>query len=128
MSAKRTSQPAESNLIDIGKIREMLFHDDSYVADFAAASIESFTAFTENFSQGLLEKDIIGVQKAVHKIKPVASMLDLEEIISECKAARQLLEQNRPPDELRQIARRVDHLCQLVIREFEIIQKGETSA
>jgi|GEM_PF-295502 len=123
MRAKRASKPAESNRIDIGKIREMLFHDDSYVAAFAAASIESFTEFAENFSHCLLEKDIKGVQKAVHKIKPVASMLDLEEIISECKTARQLLEQNRPPNELRQIVRRVDHLCQMVIREFEMILK-----
>lgn len=118
-------ETSETPRINIDKIREMLFHDDTYIADFAAASIESFSEFSDQFTHLLLKRDVKGVQRAVHKIRPVATMLELEEIITEAATGKDHLKRDRPDEDLKRSAQRVRLLCSVVIREFEMIMNGK---
>ncbi|MEX2574818.1 MAG: hypothetical protein WD317_10995, partial [Balneolaceae bacterium] len=62
-------------LIKIEKVRSLLFDESEYIIEFAEASIESFTEFSESYARYLPERDLLNLKRAGHKITPVAELL-----------------------------------------------------
>jgi len=111
-------------LIDIEKIYKMLFNEQKYVIEFAEASIQSFSEFSEHYSIFLLGNDIENLRKAGHKIKPVAQMLDINEILVEYEVGKKMLKDEKPQKELKKSAEKIRGVCDKVIGEFEEIKKN----
>lgn len=111
-------------LIDIESIYKMLFNEEKYVLEFAEASIQSFSEFSEHYTIFLLNKDMENLRKAGHKIKPVAQMLDVGEILVEYENGKQMLIDGKPEKELNKSAEKIQVICGKVLNEFEQIKKN----
>ncbi len=111
-------------LIDIEKIYKMLFNEQKYVIEFAEASIQSFSEFADHYTIFLLDKDMENLRKAGHKIKPVAQMLDINEILVEYENGKKMLKDEKPAKELNKSAERIQTICGKVVSEFEEIKKN----
>jgi hypothetical protein len=111
----------EQNLIDIDKIYKMLFNEQKYVIEFAEASIQSFSEFSENYSKNLSEKDMESLRKAGHKIKPVVQMLEIDDILEEYERAKEMLIDDRPRKELEKSIKKIQAICDQAISEFQQI-------
>ncbi len=118
-------------LIDPNLVGSLLYDDDNYIVEFAEASVDSFSTFKSQFADSLLQRDMINLRKAGHKIKPVAQILQVDVIIEKYEQSKQLLEENTPSGELEELAEEVSTLCNRIIDEFESmirhhkIQNGE---
>lgn len=109
------------NLIDIDKIYEMLFNEQKYVIEFAEASIQSFSEFSEHYSKYLLDEDMENLRRAGHKIKPVVQMLEIDEILEEYEKAKEMLINKRPQNELEESINKIQVICNQAISEFQQI-------
>lgn len=111
----------KNKYIELDKIYSMLFHEEKYVIEFAEASILSFSEFSEHYSKFLIDRDIENLRRAGHKIKPVVQMLELDEILVEYEQAKQMLEDERPKNDLAKSAERITKTCEQIVKEFEQI-------
>lgn len=97
----------------------MLYGQESYLKEFATAAISSFSEFSENYKKHLLSRDEEKFRKAGHKIKPVAQMLGLNQIIDEYEHAKTLLWDEKSDEELEQSADEIQQICSKVISELK---------
>ncbi len=109
------------NLIDIDKIYKMLFNEQKYVIEFAEASIQSFSEFSDHYSKYLLDKDMENLRRAGHKIKPVVQMLEIDELLDEYEKAKEMLIDGRPKKELEISIHKIQVICDQAISEFQQI-------
>lgn len=107
------------NLIDKKLVSQMLYGDDEYISEFAEASVQSFTEFKINFRVHLTSDNLDELRRAGHKIKPVALMLHLEELVEMYEKAKGMIEENRPTSEKKEMVEKVEDYCEKVIREFQ---------
>ncbi|MEX0648052.1 MAG: taurine dioxygenase, partial [Balneolaceae bacterium] len=96
--------------------------DEEYIREFAGASIESFSEFSEHFKIYLLAREMDNLKRAGHKIKPVAQMLHLEPVMETYEHSKQLLEQNASTEDLADQADKMSDFCNRVIVEFKDLQ------
>lgn len=89
-----------SRLIDFSTLNELLFGESKYIKEFAEAAVESFTEFADQYATYLPQRDETSLRKAGHKIKPVAQMLGLGQILDEYEKAKTLLAEQASDDEL----------------------------
>lgn len=111
--------------INVRDIAELVYDDDTYVREFAGAAIQSFSEFSESYNEFLLIRDETNFRKNGHRIKPVAQMLHIPEIIEEYERARTLLQENRPEEELQDSARKMTCIIDDILTELEEISRGE---
>lgn len=104
--------------IDFSDLEEMLYGDEVYIKDFAQAAIQSFTEFSENYRTYLLAEDETNFRKAGHKIKPVAKMLHIEEIVNEYEHAKTLLHQDENQEKLEQSSRKMTQIVDHILQEL----------
>lgn len=97
----------------------MLYGEEKYIKEFAEAAISSFSEFSENYKKFLLAQDEANFRKAGHKIKPVAQMLGLGQILEEYEHAKTLIWDDKPQEELETSAVKVQQICSDVIKELE---------
>jgi hypothetical protein len=109
------------DLINVEKIHEMLFNEQKYVIEFAEASIQSFTEFSDHYSIHLLNKDMDSLRRAGHKIKPVVQMLELDDILDEYEKAKEMLVEDRPRKDLEKSAKKIQKICDKAVSEFQQI-------
>lgn len=96
----------------------MLYDNENYIREFAAATEISFNEFAENYEKFLLQRNEEKFRKAGHKIKPVAQMLGVEEIIDEYEHGKTLLWENESKVELKKSITRIKKICDGVIEEL----------
>ncbi len=113
----------EHQHIDIDLIAELVYNDPKYIKEFAQAMEQSFTEFRDSYGKFLVERDEENFRKAGHKIKPVAQMLHLDQIVEEYEHAKTLLWDEKPDDELEQSAQKIETICTEIIEELTDIQK-----
>lgn len=97
----------------------MLYGDDKFIKEFSEAAIISFSEFQENYSRFLLQRDEENFRKAGHKIKPVAQMLNLDQILEEYEHGKTLLWEDKPDEELNASAQKIELICNEVISELK---------
>ncbi|MFU8812470.1 MAG: taurine dioxygenase [Balneolaceae bacterium] len=105
-------------LIDPKQIETMLYDDEEFIKEFAAASVESFTEFKVKFRASLLSSELDDLRRAGHKIKPAAQMLHLHELTEMYETAKQLIENNHSADEKKALCETMVNYCETVINEF----------
>ncbi len=112
-----------ANLVDFSSLNEMLYGDDRYIKEFAEAAVVSFNEFKESFKNLLIAKDEENLRKAGHKIKPVAQMLGLQQIIDEYEHAKALLWDENPDEGIQASIKKMNDICEQVCAELNgIIQ------
>ncbi|MEX0845496.1 MAG: taurine dioxygenase [Balneolaceae bacterium] len=109
----------KNKLVDFSELSDMLYGDETYIKEFSEAAIISFKEFSENYKKFLLAKDESNFRKTGHKIKPVAQMLNLNQIISEYEHAKTLLWDEKPMNELEQSASKIQNICSDVVNELK---------
>lgn len=113
----------KESLVDVRLINEMLFGDQTYVKEFAVASVESFTEFKKSFKTYLLAREMDNLRRTGHKIKPVAQMLHLTPVVSIYQNAKEMLENNASTEELASLADEMETYCNRLLYEFKAIQQ-----
>lgn len=100
---------------------------DDFIVEFSEASIESFSEFSTAFSKYIKANDMENLRRAGHKIKPVAQMLDADQIVELYEEGKTLLTENAPKTEIHQTVDQVDQLCNQIVEEFhEIIRTTQS--
>lgn len=112
------------SIVDKQVVTDMLFGEEKYIVEFAEASIQSFEEFSTHYRKYVLERDLENLKKAGHKIKPVAQMLHLEQILVEYQNAKKLLENDRPDEELGKSVETIHQICEQVINDFKLMLKS----
>lgn len=110
-------------LIDKKLVSDMLFGEDKYIAEFAEASIQSFNEFSKNYRKYLIQGDLENFRRAGHKIKPVAQMLHLNQILEEYEDAKKMLKNESAEKKLHKSANKITRICDQVVQDFKLMQK-----
>lgn len=97
----------------------MLYGEEKYIQEFAEAAISSFQEFSNNYKKFLLARDEQNFRKTGHKIKPVAQMLKLDQIIEEYEHAKTLLWDNKPDEELKASSSKMQAICATIVAELK---------
>lgn len=105
-------------MIDTGKVRELLFEDDTFVREFAAAAVESFTEFRNRYTAAIRSEEEKELREAGHKIKPSAQMLELDALLGEYETGKELLVSDAPEADRERSAERMEAICDQIIREI----------
>lgn len=95
----------------------MLFGESKYIVEFCEAALDSFTEYGAHYNQYLLARDETQFRKAGHKIKPVAQMLGLDNLLEEYENAKILLQTESSDQFLEESVQRVDEIIKLVIQD-----------
>lgn len=106
-------------LVDRKVILDLLYGDEDYVEEFAEASIESFTEFKQNFSKYLRKRDEENLRKAGHKIKPVAQMMNQNELLKMYEKSKELLQEDAPDEEINRLIDRMNKYCNQLLGELK---------
>lgn len=109
--------------IDIDKIRKLLYDDAGFIEEFTDAASDSFRQFADRYEEHLLKRNETEFRKAGHKIKPVALMIGVEEVVVEYENAKKLLHNKEPDEKLQESANKVRSITSDVISELQDLQK-----
>lgn len=105
--------------IDAEKIRNLLYDDAEFIKEFTEAASDSFRQFAERYEEHLLKRNEAEFRKAGHKIKPVALMIGVNEVVDEYENAKKLLHNDAPDEKLQGSADKVKAIVSEVIEELE---------
>ena len=109
------------NLVDFSSLNEMLYSEEALIKEFAAAAILSFSEFNEHYREYLSKRDEVPFRKSGHKIKPVAQMLGLQQIVDEYERGKTLLWEEKTDEELLNSINKIDAICSQVLSELQDI-------
>ena len=110
-----------TKIIDITSLSEMLYGEKKCITEFSEAAIESFTEFRDNYALFLTDRDETNFRKAGHKIKPVAQMLGLSQIIEEYEHAKTLIWDEKPEQEIKDSVAKMNDICNEVITDLNTV-------
>lgn len=113
--------------IDEEKIRDLLFGDQKYIAEFAQAGIDSFREYGDQYRHNLMALNEKPFRKAGHKIKPVSQMMGLDSVVEEYEHAKALLIQGKPEKQRKKSADRTEALIERIIGDLEKLKQHYTS-
>ena len=105
--------------IDIEKIRKLLYDDADFIKEFTDAASDSYRQFAERYEKYLLKRDETEFRKAGHKIKPVALMIGVNEVVEEYEYAKELLHNDVPDKKLQESADKIKCITSDVIDELQ---------
>ncbi|MEX0661240.1 MAG: taurine dioxygenase [Balneolaceae bacterium] len=105
--------------VDKELVSNLLYNEEKYIKEFAGASIESFTEFKIKFTKFFLAGDMNMLRQTGHKIKPVAQMLNLDELLVMYERSKELLASSHPLKEKEKLLDKVVDYCDKVIHQFE---------
>lgn len=114
---------SSERLIRIETVRKLLLGQEEYITEFATASIQSFGEFSDAFTEALLQRNMEKLRMAGHRIRPVATMLEVEQIVEEYELAKELLENDADEENLGKSADAVKAVCDRIISEFREIRR-----
>jgi HPt (histidine-containing phosphotransfer) domain-containing protein len=106
-------------LVDRELVVELLYGDEEYVKEFAEASIESFSEFKENFKRYVRARDMENLRKTGHKIKPVAQIMKLDEMLSMYEESKTLLEEEASDQEINNLVDKMNKYCNTLLKELK---------
>ena len=112
---------SEKPLVDKQIILDLLYGDENYVKEFAAASVESFSEFKNNFEQSVLNKDMETLRKTGHKIKPVAMMMKLDAILEMYERSKEYIEHEEPDSKLEAVTDEMNQYCGRLLNELKVL-------
>lgn len=105
------------------KIEELMFNEGEYIIEFCEAGLSSYAEFSGNFKKHLQNRDLEGLKKAGHKIKPGLQMMGAEVILEEYENAKQLLETGAGEEQINQSIQKMTGFCDTVEQELQFLAK-----
>lgn len=114
-----TNNNNKKQIVDVEIIYNMLYNDSEAVKEFIVASVDSFSEFNRHFKESMANRDLKKLRSAGHKIKPVAQMLKLDEIILIYEEAKEKLVYNATEEEINSTINRMNIYCTRLLDEFE---------
>lgn len=105
------------------KIEELMFNEGEYIIEFCEAGLSSYAEFSCNFKKHLQNRDLEGLKKAGHKIKPGLQMMGAEVILEEYENAKQLLETGAGEEQINQSIQKMTGFCDTVEQELQFLAK-----
>lgn len=112
---------ANTPLIDLSYINDVLSGDKKFLKEFSEAAILSFTEFCENYTLYLTSRQQDELRKAGHKIKPVAQMLNVQPLLDIYESSKELLNEQAGDEELKKSAEKMHEICASIIAELKQI-------
>lgn len=109
-------------IIDKQVIIDLLYGDEEYVSEFATASVESFTEFKTKFAKSMQTRDMEGLRRAGHKIKPVAQMMKLDAVITMYETSKIMLEEEAPDEEIKKLVLNMNKFCTQLLKELKQLE------
>lgn len=110
---------ANASYIDHEKIRNLLYDDSGFIQEFSEAAVETFREFSEDYGNYLLSRKEKELRKAGHKVKPVALMIGVNEVVDEYENAKKLLHNNASDSKLEKSVSKVQKITTQVITELK---------
>lgn len=111
--------------LKVSKIKEMLFNESQYIAEFCEAGIISLSEFNTNFGRHLPNRDMDKLRAAGHKIKPGAQMMGADIVVEEYEKAKQLLLNDADDQELQAAADTMDKICSAIKEELRTLAREQ---
>lgn len=99
-------------------IKSLLYGDEDYLDEFVEVSIISFSEFKENFDKHLSNRDLVSLRTTGHKVKPVAQMMNLNELLELYEKSKLVIQDNMSDDELNDVLKKMDVYCKLLLKEL----------
>jgi TolB-like protein len=115
----------KDKLVQFDRLNEMLDDDPAYFIEICEAAITSFTYYRDDYNKSMLSHDLTSLRKAGHRIRPVAQMIGVDEIMSEYENAKELLNNDAANEHINDSIATTESLCNQIIDEFH--QKMEES-
>lgn len=99
----------------------MLFDDEQYIREFCETAMDSFREFSNKYETFLLNDDETNFRRNGHKMKPVAQMIGVDELVDEYEHAKTLLHVEGNRKERESSIRRIQELSNRVIRDLDSV-------
>jgi len=119
--------PDTYKYIDFKELHEMLYGEPKYIAEFAEAAISSFEEYKIHYEKYLLVRDEVNFRKAGHKIKPVAMMLHVQDLIDEYEHAKKLIWENKDETSLKNSVDKTSEIINGVLEELKNVYQAQMS-
>ncbi len=110
---------APKSYVDFDDVTALLGGDDKHLKDFCEAGILSFTKFKDEYRQYLLNRKLENLRKTGHRMKPVAQILSINEILDEYENAKGLIQNEESVAKLKESVRITEAICNQIIKEFK---------
>lgn len=111
--------------IDPEKIKNMLFNDGEYITEFCEAGVSSLEEFTQNYRTHLLNKDMVSLRKAGHKVRPGVQMMGADKVVEKYEQGKRLIEDKADKETLNISANEMKTLCLSVQQELTQLAENQ---
>lgn len=108
----------QHSIVQFDKVSDMLDGDPAYLKEFCEAAIISFSTYREEYREHMTNRDLENLRKSGHRIKPVAQMMGIKQLIDEYKQAKKIIEEEKDDTAVKASIDRVDVICKKVLDEF----------
>ncbi|MGM0505754.1 MAG: taurine dioxygenase [Bacteroidota bacterium] len=108
-------------MIQIETIRSLLMGQDEFIEEFATASIDSFGEFADQLKIHLPARNTDAFRRAGHKIKPVAQMLEQEDLLNAYEEAKDRLRSEATDEEVQDSVETLASHCEEIQTQFRSI-------
>jgi hypothetical protein len=115
----------KDKIVQFEQLSEIVGDDPAYFKEICEAAIMSFTYYRDDYIKSMQSNDLTLLKKAGHRIRPVAQMISVDEIITEYEHAKKLLNNNTANEPVNDSIAVTESLCNQIIAEFH--QKIEES-
>lgn len=109
----------KKSIVDREVIKNLLYGDEDYLDEFVQVSIVSFTEFKDNFNKHLSNRDLASLRATGHKVKPVAQMMNLDELLELYEKSKLVIQEDMSDEELEKVQKKMDAYCVLLLQELE---------
>ena len=107
------------------KISEVLFDEPEHIIEFCEAGLSSFGEFKEHFGTRLVNRNMEGLRKAGHKIKPGAKIMGADIVVDEYEKAKTILDNGDASDKkLEATAQNMTDICSSIEDELKQLAKS----
>lgn len=108
----------QDRLVDFTSVLEMLGGEEKYLKEIAEAAIISFDEFSKDYYNNLMSRNETDFRKAGHKIKPVAVMFGVNEVIDVYEEEKTQFNIAKSKPELEKSAKKMTDICDRVLIEL----------
>lgn len=108
----------QNSVVQFDQINNILGDDPEYFKEFCKAALESFGSFQRDFKTYMRNRDVENLRKVGHRIKPVAQMIGVHQLVDDYEEAKRLLQSDADMSEIKASIQRVDALCDRILAEF----------
>lgn len=108
-----------TTLVEFGAIRKMLDNDPDAIQEFSVAAQQSFSSFKREFRTHMHNRDLKNLKKVGHRIKPIAQMLGVNQLVDYYYQAKETLRNTGSEQDIEELVTAMDSICNKIMHEFK---------